>query len=108
MNKVINKETIMDIKATTKILGQIVEGWRNKIIPPKDLKGVIDTVSKYRTAICESCEFHSKYHDTPLRPDAHCIKCRCTFTAKTKCLSCRCPLDDPKWVEVHTLNNNKQ
>ncbi len=105
MNEVINKET-MSTKATVKLLGQIAEGLRNKIIPPKDLKGIIDTVSKYRTQICESCEHHSKYHDTPLRPDDHCTDCTCNVSIKTKCLSCRCPLDIPKWVEVHTLNNN--
>lgn len=101
MNEVINKET-MGIKATTKLLGQIIEGWRNKIIPPKELEGVISTVSRHRTNICESCEYHSKHYDTFLRPSAHCTNCGCNLSAKTKCLSCKCPLKEPKWIEVQT------
>lgn len=83
-----------------KILGQIAEGWRNHLIPPQELKGVIKTVSLHRLTICEGCEYHSKNHHTPKRPDAHCTDCGCTLLAKTKCLSCRCPLKIPKWVEV--------
>jgi len=85
-----------------KLLSEIAEGWRNHAIPPKNLEGIINSVSKYRVTICETCPFHSKFHSTPLRPDNHCTDCGCTLAAKTKCLSCRCPLGDPKWVEVQT------
>lgn len=88
------------LMGASKLLGQIAEGWRNKIIPPDDLKEVIDTVSKHRINICQSCPYHSKNHDRPLRPDAHCTKCGCTLSAKTKCLSCKCPLDIPLWEEI--------
>ena len=30
-----------------------------------------------------------------MRPDAHCANCGCTLSAKTKCLTCECPLK--KW-----------
>ncbi len=38
--------------------GQIVEGWRNNLIPPAHLKKEIEKVSTERTSICESCKFH--------------------------------------------------
>ena len=80
-------------------LNEIYEGWRNKIIPPKDMKELIDTVSKERLAVCSECEWHSSKHKT-IRPDAHCIDCGCTLSAKTKCLSCSCPMN--KWLAVVT------
>jgi len=74
--------------------GQIVEGWRNNLIPPAHLKKEIEKVSSERTSICESCKFHSKNYKS-VRPDAHCVNCGCTLSAKTKCLSCECPTG--KW-----------
>jgi hypothetical protein len=76
---------------------QIFEGWKNNIIPSKDLKDEIERVSNHRMSICNNCEHHSKNHKT-LRVDAHCTNCGCTLSAKTKCLSCKCPID--KWKEV--------
>lgn len=75
---------------------QIIEGWRNHVLPAKHTKEYLDLVSKARLSICEQCEHHSKNHNT-MRPDAHCTHCGCTLAAKTKCLSCKCPID--KWVE---------
>ena len=51
--------------------------------------------------ICNACKFNSinrpkKY----IRPDVFCTICSCTLSAKTKCLSCSCPVD--KWSEVLT------
>ena len=74
--------------------GQILEGWRNNLIPPEHLKKEIEKVSSERISICESCKFHSKNYKS-IRPDAHCVSCGCTLSAKTKCLSCNCPKD--KW-----------
>jgi hypothetical protein len=68
-------------------------------MPPKELKKVIKKTSKERLAICEACEYHSKNKKT-IRPDAHCTNCGCTLSAKTKCLSCSCPLE--KWVALVT------
>jgi hypothetical protein len=39
----------------------------------------------------------STKHKT-IRPDVHCTDCGCTLAAKTKCLSCQCPLE--KWKAV--------
>lgn len=84
---------------------QIYEGWRNKLVPPRELRQVIHDVSEERLDACSNCEHHSKNHDTPLRPDAHCVHCGCNLDAKSKCLSCECPIG--KWLKVindHTDN----
>ena len=78
-------------------LSQIYEGWRNNLIPPADLKAQIIEVGKNRMKICLECDQHSMYHKTN-RPDDHCTNCGCTLSAKTKCLSCSCPLN--KWQAV--------
>ena len=84
-------------------LNQIYEGWRNKLVPPEELKDVIEQVSAERLALCESCLYHSKFHNS-IRLDDHCTQCGCTLSAKTKCLSCSCPLSTPAWgpLEVKT------
>lgn len=80
-------------------LSQIYEGWRNNLLPPKKLEEVIATTSKARLAICNECPHHSKFHKS-VRPDDHCTNCGCTLAAKTKCLSCACPIN--KWEAVVT------
>ena len=84
---------------------QILEGWRNNTIPPSHLKDLIKTTSEQRINICLDCGYHSKYHKT-LRPDAHCTNCGCTLAAKTKCLSCECPID--KWKAILTDDQEEQ
>ena len=59
----------------------------------------IQKTSEERLNVCAECEHHSKNHNTA-RPDAHCTHCGCTLAAKTKCLSCSCPIG--KWKEVLT------
>ena len=89
----------------SKILSQIYEGWRNKLIPPAHLKNMIELASKSRTDICLGCEHHSenarrnKGYKT-VRPDHHCVECGCVLSAKTRCLSCACPLK--KWEAIMT------
>jgi len=77
---------------------QIYEGWRNKLVPKKEMKKLIQNVSKERLSICNECPFHSKNHKTPLRLDNHCTDCGCNLEAKTACLSCSCPQDE--WTSV--------
>lgn len=81
---------------------QIYEGWKNKLAPDKALEKTIKAVSKYRTSICNNCEYHSKNHFT-IRPDAHCTNCLCTLSAKTACLSCECPIK--KWMPEEEILN---
>lgn len=55
--------------------------------------------------ICEKCTYHSEVRKKKLgyktiRTDVHCTHCGCTLSAKTKCLSCSCPLK--LWKEVMT------
>lgn len=82
----------MDIK-------KVIEGWRNYISPDKDEKKFIEHVALERNSICKDCPFHS--HNNPeaskLRLDAYCTNCGCTLAAKTRCLTCSCPLN--KWTE---------
>ena len=84
---------------------QIYEGWRNNIIPPSHIKNLIKSTGEERIKICLGCPYHSKYHKTA-RPDDHCTHCGCTLAAKTKCLSCACPLD--KWKAIATEEQYEQ
>lgn len=79
-------------------LGQIYEGWKNHLLPEERKKAYIEHVSQERLAICEACEEHSSNKEgyTSFRRDAHCTNCGCTLAAKTKCLTCECPLK--KWL----------
>lgn len=82
-------------------ISEIYEGWKNQLLPPKKLKAMIGRVSRNRRAICNVCAHHSMFHNT-LRPDVHCTLCLCTLIAKTKCLSCYCPDDPPRWGAILT------
>jgi hypothetical protein len=79
-------------------LGQIYEGWKNHLLPEEKKKDYIEHVSQERLAICNVCEEHSsnKKDYKSLRIDDHCTECGCTLSAKTKCLTCECPLK--KWL----------
>lgn len=84
----------------------VLEGWRNKLVPPSHLKELIEKTSEARLNICFDCKHHSRFHHTPLRPDAHCVECGCTLSAKTRCLSCSCPFE--KWKAVATEEEGEQ
>ena len=84
-------------------VGEIYEGWKNKLLPDADMVEQIDLVGAERLAICDACPNHSKNHKH-IRPDEHCVSCGCTLSAKTKSLSCKCPID--KWGAV--LNDEQQ
>ena len=83
---------------------QIYEGWRNNLFPPEKMKDVINSTSNERMKICNDCPHYSsnakKDGYKTLRPDEHCIDCGCTLAAKTKCLSCECPIG--KWKALMT------
>lgn len=76
-------------------IAQVIEGWKNHLLPEERKKAFIEHVSLSRMAICNECEHVSTKHKT-IRPDVHCIECGCTLSAKTKCLTCECPLK--KWL----------
>lgn len=93
------------------VIQQIIEGWRNHVVPPEELKEVIKITSEERMNICNDCEHISTKHSS-IRLDVHCTNCGCTLSAKTKCLSCNCPLN--KWTAViseeqqNIINDGKQ
>ena len=67
------------------------------MIPASDMKEQIKAVSESRMAICKECHYYSENRKkdgkyTTSRPDVHCTNCGCTLAAKTKCLSCNCPM----------------
>jgi hypothetical protein len=61
------------------------------------MKEKIEAVSKSRMDICNECRYYSENrkknegYKSP-RPDVHCTNCGCTLSAKTRCLSCNCPM----------------
>jgi hypothetical protein len=86
---------------------QIMEGWAHNLTPKQLLNQQVIDVSTERMLICNSCEEHSsnKKDYKTIRPDAHCTNCGCTLAAKTKCLTCECPLR--KWMSAQTLTDNE-
>lgn len=78
-------------------LADIYEGWKNDLLPSEDKKEIIKVVQEYRLEICRACPEHSS-NKSSLRWDEHCTNCGCTLSAKTACLSCKCPLD--KWAAI--------
>lgn len=94
---------------------EIFEGWRNDLIPPKDLKEIIEQMHKERMEICNACDKNSfnaiKEGYRTIRPDVHCIECGCPLSKKTKSPSSECPLK--KWTafitkeEQNKLNNEQ-
>jgi hypothetical protein len=67
------------------------------------MKNMIELTSKSRTDVCLGCEHHSENAKRnkgykSVRPDHHCVECGCTLAAKTRCLSCECPL--MKWEAI--------
>lgn len=68
------------------------------MFPAPELKEQIEKVSASRMAICKGCTYHSevrkqKLNYKTIRPDVHCVHCGCTLSAKTRCMSCSCPIN---------------
>jgi hypothetical protein len=84
---------------------QVYEGWKNKLIPSSEMKELINKVSEERLALCNTCDHHSKFHDTSLRFDDHCTFCGCNLSAKVSCLSCECPIEgkEKKWSAISSI-----
>ena len=78
-------------------INELIEGWRNHLLPRKELELIIEQTSQERMEVCNNCEHVSTKHKS-VRPDVHCVNCGCTLAAKTKCLSCECPLK--KWTAI--------
>jgi hypothetical protein len=85
----------------------IIEGWRNHLIPPEELKEAINRVSKERLAICKTCPSNS-LNKIPGAILEYCTECSCPLIAKTKCLHCSCPLTPTKWGPVVSEEHSLQ
>lgn len=71
---------------------EILEGWRNSLIPPSDLRELIEDVSKERLSKCKNCPFNSTCGE--ITNFSYCKACGCQLKAKSKCLSCTCGIKD--------------
>ena len=95
----INKLTDLEMKLKFK---EIFEGWRNLIMPPEEIKSIIEEVASERELICKGCPFFSvnaKLNDyKTFRTDDHCTKCGCPIKAKARSLSSQCPMG--YWTNV--------
>lgn len=78
-------------------LDEILEGWRNHIIPKAKEKEMIKLISQERMSICNECPLISTKHST-LRKDVHCTDCGCPLFTKTKSLQSSCP--QGKWLSI--------
>lgn len=83
---------------------EILEGWRNHLVPPEELRDIIQQVHEERMNICNKCPFQSENAKndgyTTIRVDVHCTKCGCPLVSKTKSLSSKCPIG--KWSNLVT------
>jgi len=72
------------------------------------MKENIRKISQERMAICDACEWCSENKPKkPRRFDKHCTHCGCVLSAKTKCLSCSCPIE--RWVaEINSREEEDQ
>lgn len=74
------------------------------------MKEKIEHVAGERMAICDSCKWQSENRKKTgwknVRPDVHCTQCGCTLSAKTRCLSCECPI--AKWTAVLSENEEEE
>lgn len=73
---------------------EILEGWRNDLFPPAQLKELIEQTQKERLAICLNCPYNSTEGKIMWR--STCKKCGCPLKKKTACLKCQCPIE--KWM----------
>lgn len=84
---------------------EILEGWRNDLFPPEEIKDKIRQTQEQRLNICKRCPFNS----TPNKINniSYCKDCGCPLKKKSACLHCECP--QQKWFaelteeEVKTL-----
>ena len=91
-------------------VNDIIEGWRNKLIPSSHLKDLIEEVHQERMNICRECPFFSenrkKHGYKTIRADEHCTDCGCTLAPKARCLSCECP--KKFWFPVTTQEEHEK
>ena len=85
----------------------VYEGWKNHLVPSKELKELISQTAEERMEICNVCEMNS-HNIKGKRGIARCTICTCPLVALTKCLSCNCSMEFPKWEAVITENQEQE
>lgn len=85
-------------------LSEIIEGWKNDLLPKEELKEIIRKNQQERLSICINCEFNST--EGKINFLSTCKKCGCFLKKKTACLSCKCPIK--KWEAVLTNEEDKK
>lgn len=83
----------------------ILEGWRNELIPPKELKEAIEKLSDHRLSFCMQCE-HNSTPGEMNRWTSRCTQCGCFLKAKSKSVDEYCPIG--KWKAVGTLQDDEE
>jgi hypothetical protein len=83
----------------------IITGWRNELIPPKELKKAIEELSEARLSFCIPCDQNSTPGEIH-RFSSRCNHCGCWLKPKTKSPSEECPLG--KWQAVSTLEEDNE
>lgn len=82
-------------------LQEIYDGWKNFLVPDKEIEKYVEKIAQNRINICRTCPWNSRNRKTIIsmaRPDVHCTKCGCPEATKTRSLTSECPLDPPKWT----------
>lgn len=75
----------------------ILEGLQNTVF----VKEEIEKIAEERYAVCKTCKHNSSNsQEAILRPDEHCLKCKCNLHMKTRSLSSYCPIG--LWASVST------
>lgn len=75
----------------------ILEGLQNTLF----VKEEVEKIAEKRYAVCTSCKHNSSNsEEATLRPDEHCLKCKCNLHMKTRSLSSYCPIG--LWSSVST------
>lgn len=83
---------------------KILEGWRNHLFPPQEIKDFVHKISEERLAICKTCPNNS----TPdrIKMFSFCKNCGCPLIQKSKSLSSECPVKN--WLAIATPEEQEE
>lgn len=82
----------------------IITGWRNALIPPKELKKAIEELSEARLSFCRECSENSTPGEIHTFSST-CKNCGCYLKAKSASPDEECPIG--KWKAVGTLKDDE-
>jgi len=101
---------------------EILNGYRNHLFPPSDLKEKIQEVVNHRKSICNNCKLNTNnicnpsiydeaiqdfdYQGELRKKGIKYSGCGCPLTIKQKSFHSKCPLG--KWLDELTPEENKE